>query len=383
MAAHLGIELSPGFCRIVEVDVHRKSSARPAARLRRFDVFALGGSELRTVLGTLRGRSAAVVVWGAPGDHRQVMVHSGSYDAMRREARRALALAGVETRGAMFDIARVPSDADAMRRPVVVALANGAALRRAVQPLLAAGIEIRTLATPPVALLSLARVFRNVSTARHETLPSPDERFGADAVAVDASIALREFTTCIALLRDGALVASRELSWGFQAGRRGELRRQEDVVSRLEDELAEFLMASGGSIASVRRIALCGGASDLRTVAAMLTARLEVEVDPLDVPIDGELDDATHARRGDLWLALAVAVDQRAPLSLVHARHRETARNRWAHAAIAAGVATGIVVGYETARSPLFSPVPQTVHQPARKSPPHKPANELVAREDD
>ena len=40
---------------------------------------------------SLRGRTAAVVVWGAESTHRQVIVTDGSYEAMRVEAVAALA----------------------------------------------------------------------------------------------------------------------------------------------------------------------------------------------------------------------------------------------------------------------------------------------------
>src|SRR4051812_25462441 len=126
--ARIGIELSSGVCRIVEIDRPRAAAPSGAPRVRQFSVFMQGSAELTAALAALRGRAAHVVGWGALGDHRQVMVTTGSYDAMRREAGRALALAGVDTRGALIDIARAPwsGAATSRRRPVVVALADAA-----------------------------------------------------------------------------------------------------------------------------------------------------------------------------------------------------------------------------------------------------------------
>src|SRR5262245_57085632 len=109
VAAHIGIELSPGICRIVDVDVSRSKSELRPTRVRWFAAFRHGSAEMAAALAELRARSAAVIVWGAPGDHRQVMVTAGSYEAMRKEASRSLAKAGIETRGAMVDIARAPA----------------------------------------------------------------------------------------------------------------------------------------------------------------------------------------------------------------------------------------------------------------------------------
>jgi hypothetical protein len=364
MAAHIGIELSVGVCRIVDIDVRRTKTGLESTRVQSFSVLQSGSSELASCLLALRGRSAAVVVWGAPGDHRQVMVTAGRYDAMRMEASRALALAGVETRGAMVDIARAPSAAGhATRRPVVVALANGAAVTAAVRPLRAAGIDIRTVATPATALASLARARRRLARTRAASVPAHG-RVGI----VEAYVAIEESATCITLLREGTLVAARELSWGFHEGRRGQIRRMEDIAVRFADELGEFLTAVGGSLESIRQVTLCGGAPDLRTVAAVMTERFDIEVEPLDEPfgIDGTLDASTRERCADMWMAWAAAADQPAPLSLLHARQRQAAHGRFARAAIAAGVMVGVGLGWQAAHSPLLRAEPlalrQTVH---------------------
>lgn len=372
MAAQIGIELSPGVCRLVDLETRRADGLVRVKRVRRFAVLPRDGEEMQTALAGLRGRSASVVVWGIPADHRQVMVTAGSYEAMRREAKRALSMAGVETRGALIDIARAPAPAAperTRRRPVVAVLVDGAAAAEALRPLRAAGINVETLATPATALLSLAR------TRRAAGEPAVAAEVGESAaVVVDAWVALEDFSTGIALLRDGALVAARELSWGFRVGRRGNLRDREDVAVRFADELAEFLMTTGGSLHSVRRLTLCGGAPDLRTLAALVTERLGVPVEALDEPfgIEGELHPFVRDRCADMWMSLAVVVDRAAPLNLLHAQRIRAVHARFARAAVAAGIMVGVGLGWQAAQCPLLRAEPlSSPHRvaPARSLP--------------
>lgn len=160
MAIRVGIELSPSACRIVEIDVRSAWRASPAeTRVRSCTVLPAAGPATHAHLASLRGRTAAVVVWGAESTHRQVMVTDGSYEAMRVEGVAALAGAGLRIRGAWSDIALASRSAGgSVRRPVVVALASGPALSSAVQPLVDAGVRVRTVMTPAMALGSLARL---------------------------------------------------------------------------------------------------------------------------------------------------------------------------------------------------------------------------------
>src|SRR5262245_34120614 len=98
MGAQIGIEVSAAACRIVELELPRRFAASTlTTQVRRAAVLPSSGPELDDALGALRGRRASIVVWGAPGDHRQVMVTTGRYDAMRAEAIRSLGIVGVET----------------------------------------------------------------------------------------------------------------------------------------------------------------------------------------------------------------------------------------------------------------------------------------------
>src|SRR6185436_3093672 len=92
----------------------------------------------------------------------------------------------VETRGAWVDIAPVSRASERKsRRPVIAVVAAAAELTSAVQPLYNAGIRVDTIVTPAVALGSLARLRRNISTPN----------------ALELYVALEERATCLALVR--------------------------------------------------------------------------------------------------------------------------------------------------------------------------------------
>jgi hypothetical protein len=349
MAARVAIELSIAACRILEVDARRDSDAPPWTRVRRFASFPAGSPELAAALTGLKRREASVVVWGVPGDHRQVMVTTGGYDRMLAEATRSLALAGVDTRRALADIARVRGgDWPADRRPVVVALASRTAVAAALRPLHAAGIRVRSISTPATALTSLARLCRRLSPP-------------AGAPGVEAFVAIEERSTCIAIFRDESLVAARELHWGYcEDGRALHPRHPDDVEKRLIDELAEFMVAISGSLEAIDRIVLCGGFPELRLVATQAAERLTIPVDALDtlLGIDEnhlpEPADGFRMRAADCRLAWAVATDTPLPLSLLHVRERQRAQARLARYALAAGVAAGLGLGWQALDSPLL-----------------------------
>src|SRR5258708_16258340 len=165
MTARVAIELSPSACRIVEMDGRPAWARRPReTRVRSFAVLPPSGPETRAKLQSLRRRTAAVIVWNASSEHRQVVVTGGSYESMRAEALTSLAVAGVQTQGVVADIAPIGGyAARGVRRPVVAAIASASELSAALQPLREAGIRFRTVTTPAVALGSLARLRRAVS----------------------------------------------------------------------------------------------------------------------------------------------------------------------------------------------------------------------------
>jgi hypothetical protein len=342
--------LSSSACRIVEIDARPPWRVSPAeTRVRSFAVLPASGPATQAHFESLRGRTVEVVVWGAESVHRQVMVTDGSYEAMRVEGVAALAGAGLRIPGAWSDIAPAPGGTGRpVRRPVVVALASGPVLSSVLQPLFAAGIRVRTVMTPAVALGSLARLRRSAS-----------------ASTTGAYVAVEEDASCVALVRDGALVAARDLSWGYVVERDGirEHRTREDVATRLGDELREFVADVGGSTSAVAQVTVCGSLPELCGMTLQLAERLDVEVEALDSLFG--IDEATlsesirefRERGAELRLAWAAAADRPPAHNLLRARRRAASHMILARAAVLAGMAAGLGVGVDVEGSPWWRAV--------------------------
>jgi hypothetical protein len=283
----------------------------------------------------LRHRRAAVVVWGGRTEHRQVTVTAGSYESMRAEAMAALSAAGVSTQGVWADIAiGPPLGAEAGRRTVVISMASASDMADALHPLREAGIRLRTVTTPAVALGAIAR-WRPPAA-----MPGTIEPY----------VAFDEQVTCIALVRQGVLLAARDLPWGFvQADYSGsELRSGDNIATRLADAIGESVVGVGGSRADIGQVCLCGALPDLRSMSLMLMERLGVEVAPLSswVGIDAtrlpEPADVFRQRAAELRLAWAAAADWPPTINLLRARRRQSSTIWLARAAVAAGAVAGV-----------------------------------------
>jgi hypothetical protein len=336
MATRVGIELSPTACRIVEMDGGNPwQHGQGDIRVRSFSVLPPSGPETRRRLESLKWHSAAVVVWGGRSEHRQVMVTAGSYEAMRAEAMTALAVAGLETNGVWADIAQATPPGDqASRRPVVVSMASASELADLLQPLRDAGLRVRAVTTPAVALSSLARM----------------RRLSAVPGAIESWVALEERSSCIALIQGGVLLAARELPWGFVDAdyARSGARSREEITTQLAEAIGDFVAAIGQSTRDIGQVCLCGGLPELRNMAVSLMDRLDVEVEPLDslFGIDAahlpEADDEFRERSAELRLAWAAAADWPPPINLLRARRRRVSKAWLARAAVVAGAAAGV-----------------------------------------
>jgi hypothetical protein len=373
----IGIELTPVACRVVEVADHRWIRREPAGDsvVRSFGVWPALGEDAGAVLAPLRGKAAAVVVWGAPSEHHQVEVTLGSYEAMRGEALRMLDGAGVPTRGAWADIAPA-GPADHGRRPVIVTTAAAAAMTAAVQPLVDAGLRVRAAITPAAALAGIAR------SRRANSIPD----------AIEAYVALEETATCVALIRGGVLMAARDLPWGFLDGHWNgtEPRRREDIAARLGDDLADFF-AVYEDAGRVGQLCICGGLPELRSTTLPLMERFDVEVETLDslFRIDArslpEPADVFRERAPELRLAWAAAADW-TTINLLRAQRRRVSHAVLSRAAVVAGVVFGFGGAWSIVQSePREAPAPQlarAVSQAVAPSPPsfaHEPPANAAA----
>ena len=341
MRTRVGIELTPVASRIVEV-VHRGRMRRTpgsGSSVVSFGMCPASEPDLDDVLQSLRGRAASVVVWGTASEHRQVEVHIGSYERMRAEALRTLADDGVPTRGVWADIAPA-GPANGMRMPVVVSAASAKQMAEALQPLTDAGIRLRTVMTPAAALAAIARSRRAFS--------APD--------ATEAYVALNNTLTCVALMRNGALVAAHELAWGFlhdDENRRP--RPRNEIVARLGHELTELFKTSGDA-GRVTQVCICGGLPELRSITLPLLERFDVEVEILDslseIDVGSLLQPAAdefRERVSELRIAWVAAAEW-TTINLLRPNRRRAAQAALSRAAVVAGVAAGLGSGWSIAR---------------------------------
>ena len=345
MTTRVCIELSPTTCRIVEVEGGFRRGARGGDTcVRAVAALPLTSAHTRPRLAALRGRRVAVVAWGVRNHQCQLVVSRAPYERMRAEAlSRVRARMGevgvVDLRRMLADIAPAgPGDSEGM--PVVLTVAASDDVRSVLAPLVEAGIRVESVVTPAVALASLARSRR--------ALGVPE--------AVEAYVALEETATCVALIRSGALVASREFTWGYLDGR-GALRAGEEIAGQLADDLGRLFGTTEPVTERAAHVCICGGLPELRTTAVRLMERLNLEVEPLDslYGIDAERlpepADRFCERIAALRIAWAVAADVRAPLNLVRDWRWLAIRAGLARAAVVAGVTVGFGAGWWIAQS--------------------------------
>jgi len=336
MTTRLGIELAPDACRVVEVDVRPAGRGPdPATRVRSFAALPPSGPDMAQALIGFGRRDAAVVVWGPQSQLRPAIVAAGRYRPMRAEALRALADAGIAIDDMWADIAPLPvNGAAAARRAVLVALASASEMRAALEPVTDAGIRVRAVMTPAIALSAIAR--------RRAEFCKPG--------AIEAHVAIERTAACVALARDGEVVAAAVV--GLESGA--------SIGDGLVDALRGYFDAADAPADAVRRISVCGGIADLRAVAADVASRLDAEVDVIeslfgiDVTRLPEPAAEFRARGSELRLAWAAAVDEPPALNLIRTKAPAASR-RWMRAAVGAGIAAGLVAGWQIEESDWFA----------------------------
>jgi hypothetical protein len=356
MTARFGIELSPNACRIVSIDAPAAWSRQPRdTRVQSFDLLPASAPETRDRLRSLRRQTAAAVVWTTASEHRQVVVTGGSYESMRAEALDSLVAAGVQTQGIVADIAPLfGAPRRGVRQPVVVSLAPASELSAQVQLLREAGIRLRAVTTPAVALASL-----------------------------------EDTATCIALVRDTALVAARNLPWGYGEEHPTGIvtRPRAEIASRLGDAVTAFVAEIGGDMRHVGQVCVCGGLQELRSMTAPLMEQLDLEVEPLDslLGIDAahlpEPADEFRERSAELRVAWAVAADWPPPINLLRARRRQESKRMLSRVAVAAGVVAGVAAGWRVEQSQWWqSTAPKPVARTASNTDTRRPDSAAASR---
>lgn len=240
---------------------------------------------------------------------------------------------------------------------------------RQIQPLVDAGFSVRGVCTPAMALAAIAR--------RHARR-TPER--------AAAYVALESNAMCLAIVRDGVLLSSREIAWEFAES-------AEVVRERLVDELRRWLLFFRQSFrAVVERVVLCGGMPNLRALTASVGSALNVPVETLDSlsGIDAEVvpepADMFRATVAALWPAIAIASQSGEPPNLLPAGTRPRPETRTRIAPVAAGVAAGALIisawyffpgmGRER-RAPVQPASPQVTPSPSPlpSPPPSRDAN--------
>jgi Tfp pilus assembly protein PilN len=306
MASRVGIELTSSRCTIVEVEAPKrgKMGGIRAFRSISYDPADPAGfvAALRQLLSSKTfSTSARVAIWGLRSGHQSMSLPPASeadlQDLALREARRSMPFIAegevasgiaVET-GGRYDV----------KREVSFAAASVADVRERLQPLVSAGIQVEAVLTPPLALASLARL---------QTGPSE---------AVDAYLSVNRDASCLAIIRNGLLVFSREIPIAAGPDRIA-------FVSRLGSELRRsFLLFKQNSRLVVGRVFVCGDYPELRSLTAPLIGVLDTEVETLD-SLEGLTDAASDVPDGaaELRLAWAIAADDPLPVNLLPAEAR-------------------------------------------------------------
>ena len=348
MPARTSIELHPSGCRLVEVDLptRRRGPAAGDVRVRTFASDLAGSADVATLtaaLSTLRehrklARETWVTIWGLRSAQQFLRLPPATPADLEslatREAHKDLA--PLQTGGEGASVAIVLGGevqvGSHRRREVSLVAVSATYVRHRIQPLVDAGFVVEGVLTPALALTTVARTQRDL-------LP------GTAAVYV----ALTARATCLAIVRDGVLLFSREMPWGHDGSVResGPTSQHWPVGSpsdptgdptgdptspaaqdalgvKLASEVKRSVLYFKQTFrASVESVTLCGDMPNLRVLTGPLGTALEVPVQTLDslVGIDAlALPEPAERFRADvagLRLAIATGADVHPPANLL------------------------------------------------------------------
>jgi Tfp pilus assembly PilM family ATPase/Tfp pilus assembly protein PilN len=346
MPRRTSIELHQSGCRVVDVQAPkaRRAPAPAGVRVTAFAVDAGTPTDpdgLAAALARLRrerrlSRQAWVTVWGLRATQQFLRLPPAAPRDLEALARRE----------ARKDIAPLESEGDAAsvglmlagevqvgghrRREVSLVAASSADLLQRVQPVVDAGFEVQGVLTPALALTALAR-------ARRDAAPG----------VATAYVALEAHATCLAIVRDGVLLFSREIAWGHQASAAAADAVAERLVSELRRSVLFFKQTFR---AAVEHVVLCGDMPDLRALTLPVGTGLGLSVETLDslagldaaaVPAPA---DEFRASVAALRLAIAAGADPAPPVNLLPASIRATRASRTQMAQLAASLAASALL---------------------------------------
>jgi len=341
MPTRTGIDLHADQCRIVDVHV-RGVRAAPSldVRVRTFETLETGGDSpaLIAELGRVRQeqrltREAWVIVWGLQSVHQFLRLppaRDADLEALAvREARGDLAPLQAEGGRLSFAL-MIGADVHVgthRRREVSLVAVSEADVNRRIQPLMDAGFEVRGVSTPALALVSVARQQRGFAPG-----------------TTTAYVALEARATCVALVRDGVLLFTREIPGGYGDS-------PEPVHVRLAAELRRSMLFFRQTFRTpVDGVVLCGGLANLRSLTSPVASALGIPVQTLD-SLSGieaaaipEPADTFRAEVASLWPAIAAAAEPGPCANLLPASIRAARERRKELVGVAAAVAAGLLV---------------------------------------
>lgn len=279
-------------------------------------------------------RDAWVTVWGLRSVHQFLRLPPAATSELEalavREAHRDLSLLEGEA-GRVSVALMIGADVQVgshRRREVSLTAVPQAEIARQIQPLVDAGFDVRGVCTPAMALTAIAR--------HHER-----SRPGTTA----AYVALEPNAMCVAIVRDGVLLFSREIPWQLADS-------TEPIDQRLVAEIRRcFAFFRHSFRAVVERVVLCGGMPNLRALTASTGGALTLPVETLDSlsGIDAEAvpepADAFRASIAALWPAIAIASEgSEQPNLLSRSTHTQREMRRTLVRIAAAAIAVALVI---------------------------------------
>jgi len=358
MSTRTSLELHPDGCRVVEVHVRPRalSASEGDVRVRTFVPNVPGGDgpELARALGRLRqdrklASEACVTIWGLRSSYQFLRLPPAKDEDLEalatREARKEIAPLETDGWGACVAL-MVGSDVQVgthRRREVSLVAVAEADVRRRIQPITDAGFLVSRVVTPAVALTAVAR-------SHNDLVPGTTIGY----------VALGSRATCVAIVRDGLLLFTREMPWGHaEAG-------HEPIETRLSSELRRSILFFRQTFRTgVDGVVLCGDMANMRALTAPVGEALGVSVQTLDslTGIDAdhvpEPADPFRTEVAALRLAIAAGAEPVSHANLLPAAIRKSREARVELTRVAAAVLAGLLVvaaWYAVARSSSGGP---------------------------
>lgn len=275
-----GIDLSPTGCLVVDVETpggRRKDASARSLRVRNFASFTHAGSthvltsKLRA-LAELKSfpRRAWVNVWDVASSHQYLLLPAAGQTELESTARhRGASILGLQDAAVTLAtvIGATRGKAGHEKTELSFFAAGSEAVRHRLRPILDAGFIVDGVTTPCGALWSQARL-------------RP-----AGSGEVHAYVAVGSTMSALAIFSNDCLLYARDLNWGHAGSPLSSPAPgdRESLAGRLAVDLRRsFLYLKQFWEEDVSQVFLCGDMPEVRSLAAPLIDRLNIDVEALD-----------------------------------------------------------------------------------------------------